>query len=464
MSHKLITLSHYSLILPHKTCFEDFGTTIYSGSKIAITGRNGSGKSSLLQMIIKGLPQEINYGYVPQIVANYQEYSGAQRFNKALTAALATHPEILLLDEPTNHLDARNRKSLMRMLKNFAGSLIIVTHDLEILRNLAEIIWHIDQGKISVFTGNYDDYLYEANVKINNLHAELTRLDMQKKEAHQKLMKEQMRAKNSKAQGAKNIQDRKWPTIISNVKATRGEETSGRKKSSISHLKQDIIDKLSQVRLPEVIKPNFKLTTSDLSCKAIVEVVSASVGYQGGAILSNINLSVTGTERIAITGDNGSGKSTIIKAILGQTSVTKTGNWYIPAAKDIGYLDQHYDNLSNEQTVFSVIQDAVPTWTNAAIRKHLNNFLFRKNEEIQTKVGQLSGGEKCRLSLAFIAAISPKLLLFDEITNNLDLETKEHVIQVLNDYPGAMIIISHDEEFLRGVNIQSYYDVKDFAK
>ena len=126
----------------------------------------------------------------------------------------------------------------------------------------------------------------------------------------------------------------------------------------------------------------------------------------------------------------------------------------------IGYLDQHYSTLNAQKTVLEVIQDCVLNWSHADIRKHLNDFLFRKNEEINTTVLNLSGGEKVRLSLAQIAASTPKLLILDEITNNLDLETRDHVIQILKDYPGAMVVISHDAEFLLSIGVTANYEIK----
>ena len=144
---------------------------------------------------------------------------------------------------------------------------------------------------------------------------------------------------------------------------------------------------------------------------------------------------------MAIRGDNGSGKTTLIKAILNDPSVLKSGDWHVPNREDIGYLDQHYGTLDPHKTVTETIHGLVPTWAHGEIRKHLNDFLFRKNEEVNAFVKTLSGGEKVRLSLAQIAAKTPRLLVLDEITNNLDLETRDHVIQVLKEYPGAMLVI-----------------------
>ena len=164
MMSTLIQINNISLSLPHKICFEHFTTQINQGSRIAIIGRNGCGKTTLLNMLhgdIKPSSGEILCadnlvrGIVPQVINHLNDLSGGQRFNKALTEALCHSPDILLLDEPTNHLDNHNRKSLLRMLKSYRGALIIVSHDVELLRHAVDTLWHLDQGKIHVFSGNY---------------------------------------------------------------------------------------------------------------------------------------------------------------------------------------------------------------------------------------------------------------------------------------------------------------------
>jgi len=463
MMHKPIQIKDLDLSFPHKTCFENFSCQIPYGSRIAIIGRNGSGKSSLLQMIASLCGEDVVVGYVPQVIIDHTDLSGGQRLNKAVTEALSLDPNALLLDEPTNHLDSRNKKSLMRMLQNHPGTLIVVSHDKELLRQCTDTLWHIDNGKVHIFSGNYDDYMREIKLKRSSIEGEFELLNRQKKDMHHKLMQEQQRSSKSKAKGQKSIDQRKWPTVVSHAKAGRAEETSGRKKSAIDKRKSDLTESLSDLRLPEIIIPKFSIEGSDAGKGMIVQISAGSVGYcEGQPILSGIVLSLQGGERLSITCDNWSGKSTLIKAILGDESVYKTGGWHVIKREDIGYLDQHYGTLHPDKTVLETIADLVPAWSHAEIRRHLNDFLFRKNEEVNALVGTLSGGEKARLSLAQIAAKTPKLLILDEITNNLDLETKEHVMQVLKAYPGAMIVISHDPDFLEEIGINEVVNVGKF--
>ncbi len=469
MSHKPISFQNIGLSFPQKVCFEGFTTHIQDGNRIAIIGQNGSGKSSLLKML-QGLiepsqgelriPGDLVFGYVPQIIEDFDSSSGGQRLNEALTRALALDPHVLLLDEPTNHLDLRNRKALMRLLRSYRGTLLMVSHDLELLRTCVDTCWHIENGRIHVFTGKYDDYIREVRIKRNSLEQDLFRLDRQKKETHHALMKEQTRAAKSKAKGEKHIKQRKWPTIVSDEKARRAVETSGRKKAAIESKKQDLIQSLSELRLPEILKPTFSLATPDVRSKNLISIQEGACGYST-PILQDINMSVGAQEHLALRGDNGSGKTTLLRAILGDLTVIKSGEWRVPTPADIGYLDQHYSTLNPHKTLLETLHNLVPTWPHADIRRHLNDFLFRKNEEVNALVSTLSGGEKARLSLAQIAAKTPKLLILDEITNNLDLETREHVIQVLMAYPGAMIVISHDEDFLKAINVNVFYDIEE---
>ncbi|MBI2707543.1 MAG: ABC-F family ATP-binding cassette domain-containing protein [Proteobacteria bacterium] len=467
MTHQPIHLQNIGVSFPQKVCFEGLTVQIQSGSRIALIGQNGSGKSTLLKLLqgqvdpTEGglkIPTDVRFGYVPQVIETFDSLSGGQRLNKALTQALSLDPTVLLLDEPTNHLDLRNRRSLMRLLQNYPGTLIIASHDVEVLRNCIDTFWRIENGTVHIFSGNYDDYMREISIKRASIEQDLSHLNQQKKETHQALMKEQTRASKSRLRGEKHIEQRKWPTIVSDEKARRAVETSGYKKKAISDKKQGLIEKLSDLRLPEIIKPKFSLTPAAFGSKPLVSISEGTCGYKT-PLLKNISLSLGSRGRLALLGANGSGKTTLLKAIFGDFTITLSGNWHVPKQEEIGYLDQHYGTLDPHKTVLETIHDLVSTWPHADIRRHLNDFLFRKNEEVNSLVSTLSGGEKARLSLAQIAAKTPKLLILDEITNNLDLETRAHVIEVLQNYPGAMIVISHDEDFLKAIFIEEFYDI-----
>ncbi len=467
--HKQISIKDLCFTYSKDIIFEDFTTQINLNDRIAIIGSNGCGKSTLIKILQQKInlssgtitfDADLKFGYVPQLIDDFNNLSGGERFNKVITRELSSSPDVLLLDEPTNHLDLHNRKSLMRMLNSYFGTLIIVSHDQELLSSCVNVLWHITEKKINIFKGNYNDYIQANDAKRNLIEKELYELDKQKRDIHLSLMKEQQRASKSKRKGQKSIRNKKWPTVVSKAKFSRAQKTSGDKKATINSKKNKIKDKLDSIYLPEIIAPTFAIASTKITDNQLVYINDGAVCYlENKIIIQSINLSISGKDRIAIKGDNGSGKTIFIKAILNMPDVIKSGNWHMPKQECIGYLDQHYNSLIFEQTVFDSISKLMPEWSCDQSRNHLNSFLFRNNEEVNMKVTNLSGGEKARLSLALIAAKTPSMLILDEITNNLDIETTNHVIQVLKNYPGAILAISHDDNFLREINIKNSYEI-----
>ncbi len=246
------------------------------------------------------------------------------------------------------------------------------------------------------------------------------------------------------------------PAILLGRARDRAEKTHSKNQKAIRNEKKHLLEQLSELYLPESIIPKFSLQSANQENHVLVSVSEGSVWYKNEkTILSQIYFTLMSRERVALVGENGSGKSTLVKALLQDSSIGKSGEWHFPSLKNIGYLDQHYKTLSSRKSVIELLSEVV-AWPHEKLRCHLNEFLFRKNQEVHRPVYQLSGGEKARLSLALIAAKAPQLLILDEVTNNLDLETRQHVIDVLQKYPGAMIVISHDEHFLHEINVEEY--------
>jgi ATPase subunit of ABC transporter with duplicated ATPase domains len=465
--HSPIQIISLGVSFPDKVCFENFSTIVECGSRVAVIGRNGSGKSTLLKILMGTLepsvgsvrvPRNVIRGYVPQVIENFGSLSGGQRFQRALTEALCQNPNLLLLDEPTNHLDGENRQSLMRMLRSYGGTLIVISHDPELLRICTSSLWHIDSERINVFTGDYDDYVEDREAKRLSIGRELTQLERRKREMQAALVREQRRAAKSRAIGKKKIERREWTPAVGHCKANDAEKVTGKMRSSMDEKRRNLREQLSAMRPREVILPKFALPSTGAQNCTILSVTGGAVSRVPGVpLLKNISFSLSSGGRMAIVGKNGSGKSTLAGAILGDENIIKSGDWRMPRRGDIGYLDQHYGTLRGENSAFDSIFELVPFWSADEIRKHLATFLFRKNGEVKCSVNRLSGGEKARLSLALIAARPPKLLILDEITNNLDLETRDYVVQVLENFAGAMVVISHDIHFLESIGIHDRY-------
>ena len=364
--HDIIRIKNFSLSFQNKICFEDFSAEIAFGDRIAIIGKNGSGKSSLLKMIVAG-NRNIDLAYVPQIIENFDLLSGGERFNKSLSLAIGKNPSILLLDEPTNHLDLDNRKSLMRMLSSYYGTLIVVTHDEELLRNCVDILWHIDNGKIAIFRGKYDDYIRERLSRYHSLSHQIQLLEREKKSMHDKLMKEQQRVAKSKASGEKKIANKKWMKSVADLKTMKAEKSRGKFSKNFDEKKRKLAEELNEMLMPEIIVPKFHLPFQKVGEETIVSVTDGQIGYSETVVASNINFSVKFGEHIAIVGKNGSGKTTLLKAIMNNPSVLKKGDWYVPKLSEIGYLDQHYGNLDSKKTAIEIISETNQAWTYAEI-------------------------------------------------------------------------------------------------
>jgi ATPase subunit of ABC transporter with duplicated ATPase domains len=463
----LITLTDLSLSFADKLCFNDFSAKIYSGDRIAVIGDNGAGKTQLLKAIagvskINGKiirKEQLLIDYVPQTVEEYLNLSGGERFNRALSKALKDSPDLLILDEPTNHLDAHNRHSLLRMLKNYDGAIIFASHDEDLLRELPSVLWHIYNNQIRIFSGTYDDYTAMLERERAAIGVEFARVKTEKKKAHESLMKEQERRKKSRLAGEKAAKT--LPRIAAGLMKSAAEGTAGKRAADINE-KRDYLKELSSqlYRKPEA-KPKFLLPSNFNISETVLHIADGAVGYNGKALLADINIILRADEKAALSGANGSGKSTLFKAIMDADNLRLGGLWHTPS--EIGYLDQHYANLEPSRTVFETIR-AVSDLSNAQLRSHLNDFLFRTNNEVNCVVRELSGGEKARLSLAVMALLPKRLLLLDEITNNVDLKTKKYLAAILREYPAALFIISHEQSFIDAVcgTAPTIYEIDDF--
>lgn len=253
---------------------------------------------------------------------------------------------------------------------------------------------------------------------------------------------------------------RKWPKITANSKAIQAGATAGKKSANLSKRKNELSAELNQLWQAEEINYSFNFMAQTFE-QSIVTINQGSCGYVDQPnILQQINFNLYSNTKIALIGANGSGKSTLLKAIMHDPHVVRHGEWIVPQLTQIAYLDQHYSNLPKEQTILEYIANLAPALSHAELRNFLNQFLFRKNEEINKLIQVLSGGEKARLSLAAIALQQPKLLILDEISNNIDLTTREHLIKVLKDYPGAILIISHEPTFLTEIGVEEKFNVE----
>ncbi|WP_122055237.1 ABC transporter ATP-binding protein [Vibrio sp. Evd11] len=353
------------------------------------------------------------------------ELSGGWQRKAALARALVCDPDVLLLDEPTNHLDVATIEWLEAFLKDFRGSIIFISHDRAFIKSMATRIVDLDRGKLSSFPGDYDNYLLE---KEEALRVE----EMQNAEFDKKLAQEEV-----------------W--IRQGIKARRT-RNEGRVRA-LKKLREE-----RQDRREVQGKANIQIDTSTRSGKIVFEAENLNFAFEGKEIVTDFSFNIMRGDRIALIGPNGCGKSTVLKLLLDQLK-PDSGRLHCGTKLEVAYFDQYREILDPEKSVIDNLADGKQEVTVGGRERHalsyLQDFLFSP-KRARTPVKALSGGEKNRLLLARIFLKSNNLLILDEPTNDLDIETLELLEDLLANYEGTLLLVSHDRQFVDNTVMTSW--------
>ena len=342
-------------------------------------------------------------------------FSGGWRMRVALAALLFSEPDLLLLDEPSNHLDLEAAVWLESFLKAYRGSLIVVSHERDLLNNVADHILHVERGKLTLYRGNYDSFVRQKTER-----AAQTEAMRSKQEAKAKKLQAYVDRWRYKAHTARQAQSR--------LKAL----------SAMQPIAASLQDAsvVFDFPSPKELRP------------PLVVLEDVAVGYVPSApVLSHLNLRIDPDDRMALVGRNGNGKTTLARLLAGQLR-PETGTIVASGKLRVGYFAQHQiEELVPDETPLQHMQSLLPGATPGEVRGQLGRFGF-SGDKVNVAVRQLSGGEKARLSLALITREAPHILILDEPTNHLDVEARDALVEALAEFGGAVVVVSHDRHLL----------------
>jgi ATP-binding cassette subfamily F protein 3 len=339
--------------------------------------------------------------------------SGGEKSRVALARELLRRPDLLLLDEPTNHLDLPGIEWLESYLREFPGAAYVISHDRRLLDNVAQVIVELEFGELRRYPGNYSKYVV--------LRAERYEYEQRAYEQQQDFIRKEE------------------AFIKKHMGSQRTSEAKGRQKR---------LERLERLRAPrnDVRKPRLAFGSVDRSGERVLLAEALSIGFGGRALLSGLDLRIERGDRIGLVGPNGAGKTTLLKTLAGRLPPLG-GKLELGHKALVGYFDQVGGELNKDSTPYETLRRDNPLATDQEIRDHLARFLFR-GEEVDAPIAGLSGGEKARISLARLVWQRPTWLALDEPTNHLDLAARAALEEMLSAFPGALLCISHDREFL----------------
>lgn len=350
------------------------------------------------------------------------ELSGGQKARVELAGLLLEKPDLLLLDEPTNHLDIKAINFLENFIKNYKGTAIIISHDRYFLDATVNRMMVLEYGKLSTYSGNYTVF-------------------MEKRKKDREVRIHQYKSQQKEIERQEEIIDR-----LKNLGGSK------RKRGiSQSRSRQKLLDKMERIEKPVELSDtmNLKFTPRIQSGMDVLKVNDLRMSFDDKEIFKNISFEIYRNERAAIIGDNGVGKTTLFKLILGEL-FQDGGRAKLGESVNVGYFDQEQKSLNLENTIFDEIRDTFPMLTNFEIRSYLAKFMFY-DTDVFREISELSGGERARISLLKLMISDCNFILMDEPTNHLDIDSKEILEDAILDFEGTLLIISHDRYFLNKI-------------
>ncbi len=383
--------------------------------------------------------------------------SGGEK-TKVFLSGIAIHsPSIILFDEPSNHLDTESRKQLHHLIETGKATMIVVSHDRNLL-NLLDLTYELNKNGIKVYGGNYEFFKDQKKEELRALEAQADHKEKALRQAKQIAREAAERKQKEDSRGNKKQIKKGVPRIFMNTIRNKAEQSTSKLQEVHADKVNGLLQNLQQIKqeLPELKELKMVFENASLHVgKILITAQNINFGYQSKYIWENpLSFQVRSGDRVAITGRNGVGKTTLLKLMMGSLKAS-TGTLSIADFKHL-YIDQEYSLLDNRLTIFEQVQE----FNTSHLPEHrlktlLHQFLFKVDMWDKT-CGQLSGGEKIKLIFCclLVSNNSPELIILDEPTNNLDIQSLEVITSVIKDYKGTLLVISHDEYFINEIGVE----------
>ena len=428
----ILNISNLSKSYVGQSVLKEVSFHLEEKEKAAIVGINGSGKTTLLRCILGieeadeggiAFSKDKKMAYLAQQHADmeqedeeYESLSGGQKTKKRLEEILMEKPDLLILDEPTNHLDIGSIQWLEKVLKRYDGAVLLVSHDRYFLDKIVTKVIDLERGKARMYLGNYTAYVEK---------------------------KKMIREAERKAYENQQAEIKHQEAVIEKLKQFNREKSIKRAES-----REKLLSKVERLEQPEDLQNEMRLLFMPREASGNDVLVAKDLGksFDGKRLFSHGTFSIQRGEHVAVIGDNGTGKTTLLKILNGLIQADE-GEFRLGSKVKIAYYDQEHAVLHMEKTLFDEIQDTYPDMNNTRVRNVLAAFLFT-GDDVYKKVGDLSGGERGRVSLAKLMLSDANFLILDEPTNHLDIQGKEVLEEAIRNYEGTVLYVSHDRYFI----------------
>ena len=428
----ILNISNLSKSYVGQSVLKEVSFHLEEKEKAAIVGINGSGKTTLLRCILGieeadeggiAFSKDKKMAYLAQQHADmeqedeeYESLSGGQKTKKRLEEILMEKPDLLILDEPTNHLDIGSIQWLEKVLKRYDGAVLLVSHDRYFLDKIVTKVIDLERGKARMYQGNYTEYVEK---------------------------KKMIREAERKAYENQQAEIKHQEAVIEKLKQFNREKSIKRAES-----REKLLSKVERLEQPEDLQNEMRLLFMPREASGNDVLIAKDLGksFDGKRLFSHGTFSIQRGEHVAVIGDNGTGKTTLLKILNGLIQADE-GEFRLGSKVKIAYYDQEHAVLHMEKTLFDEIQDTYPDMNNTRVRNVLATFLFT-GDDVYKKVGDLSGGERGRVSLAKLMLSDANFLILDEPTNHLDIQGKEVLEEAIRNYEGTVLYVSHDRYFI----------------